>query len=58
MSRRQPLGLLAAFVLAGLPGPAPRFSCAHGVTTRAGADFDNYIVAWQVMWGGRPPGGS
>jgi len=25
---------------------------SRGVTTRIGADFDNYLVAWQHMWGG------
>jgi hypothetical protein len=25
-----------------------------GVTTRAGADFDTFVIAWQYRWGGRP----
>jgi len=31
---------------------ALKFAFASGISTRAGADFDTFIVAWQYRWGG------
>jgi hypothetical protein len=31
---------------------ALKVAFASGISTRAGADFDTFIVAWQYRWGG------
>jgi hypothetical protein len=42
----------ATLAIPVLAAHALKLAYSGGVSTRAGADFDTFIVAWQYRWGG------